>query len=242
MRRTYVIRTAALALCLVTLLTLLGGCSPADGSTPDVPMDVENEGEGSVTTDGQGELKYLSDQPSSMPEFPSDGKTYVAYVVNDTRAGRIVGGAMQCVSEDGKTARVGASANLGYRFVGWSDGVTTAKREGDTAAENTVLTAIFDVATSDFPAVMLTTATGKDVTSKTEYIGGTISVLNADARYEMDDRQMQIRGRGNYTWSGMEKKAYKLKFTEKTALLGVGKAAKTWVLLSNMCDQTLLRN
>lgn len=52
--------------------------------------------------------------------------------------------------------------------------------------------------------------------------------------------QLQIRGRGNITWS-YEKKPYQIKLEKKTDLLSMGKAKK-WVLLANYGDRSLLRN
>ena len=50
-----------------------------------------------------------------------------------------------------------------------------------------------------------------------------------------------IRGRGNTTWQGSEKKPYKLKFEEKQDILGMGKN-KHWILLANYFDESLVRN
>ena len=49
-----------------------------------------------------------------------------------------------------------------------------------------------------------------------------------------------IRGRGNGTWN-MSKNPYKIKLEEKTDLFGMGKS-KTWVLLANYFDGSLIRN
>ena len=49
-----------------------------------------------------------------------------------------------------------------------------------------------------------------------------------------------IRGRGNGTW-GMAKLPYKIKLEEKQNLFGMGKN-KTWVLLANFFDNSLIRN
>ena len=49
-----------------------------------------------------------------------------------------------------------------------------------------------------------------------------------------------IRGRGNGTW-GMEKLPYKIKLEDKADLFGMGKS-KTWVLLANFFDDSLIRN
>jgi hypothetical protein len=50
-----------------------------------------------------------------------------------------------------------------------------------------------------------------------------------------------IRGRGNTTWALHPKKPYRLKFDEKQSLFGL-KKAKSWVLLANYQDPTLLMN
>lgn len=51
---------------------------------------------------------------------------------------------------------------------------------------------------------------------------------------------MEMRGRGNWTWS-QNKKPYQLKLEKSSDLLGMGKA-KTWLLLANVMDASLLRN
>ena len=50
----------------------------------------------------------------------------------------------------------------------------------------------------------------------------------------------QIKGRGNYTW-GQAKRPYAIKCDKKTDWFGFG-AAKDWVLLANITDQTQMRN
>ena len=58
---------------------------------------------------------------------------------------------------------------------------------------------------------------------------------------DMPDMTLEyIRGRGNSTW-GTDKKPYKVKFTEKRDLLGMGES-KHWVLLANRYDNSLIRN
>ncbi|MCR5823442.1 MAG: CotH kinase family protein [Lachnospiraceae bacterium] len=92
------------------------------------------------------------------------------------------------------------------------------------------------------PVLWITTETKEDVTSRDEYIKGTIKADFAKENYFLPETVIDIRGRGNGTWN-FEKKSYKIKFEEKLNLLNVGEGkAKKWVLLANMCDQTLLRN
>lgn len=49
-----------------------------------------------------------------------------------------------------------------------------------------------------------------------------------------------IKGHGNFTWT-LDKKSYNLKFDKKTPLLGM-LPGKTWVLIANRADASLLRN
>lgn len=55
-----------------------------------------------------------------------------------------------------------------------------------------------------------------------------------------DTTRVQIRGRGNSSWYP-EKKPYRLKFEKKTSLLGLEKA-KSWCLINNVFDPTLMHN
>jgi hypothetical protein len=50
----------------------------------------------------------------------------------------------------------------------------------------------------------------------------------------------EIKGRGNHTWK-LAKKPYQIKFAENTAVLGMA-ASKTWILLANAADASLMRN
>ena len=173
-------------------------------------------------------------------DFPPEG-VYIRYLVNLPEAGSISGETLQDVQGQA-TTEVTAVANLGYRFVGWSDGREDSVREGDTADENQVITAIFEYDQLEMPILSIVTETGKDVESKEEYINATLTLLDQDGQYLYDQMEMEIRGRGNYTW-GLEKKSYKMKLSSKQSLLGLGKGkSKKWVLLANHCDQSLLRN
>jgi hypothetical protein len=92
------------------------------------------------------------------------------------------------------------------------------------------------------PILYLTTSTGADVTSKDVYINGNV-VVDANNGYQQDvtNIPVQVKGRGNSTWTLYPKKPYKLKFNSKAAMLGMA-AAKNWALLANYNDKTLMRN
>ena len=108
--------------------------------------------------------------------------------------------------------------------------------------EDTTYTAIFEYDALELPVVSITTETGKDVTSKEEYIGGTIAISHCDKQYELEEMEMEIRGRGNFSWK-TAKKSYRIKLSHSENLLGQGKGeAKAWTLIANHCDQSLIRN
>ncbi len=72
---------------------------------------------------------------------------------------------------------------------------------------------------------------------------GTVTVLSPDADDVVYDGALDaIRGRGNTTWANSEKKPYQMKLSKKADLLGTGEKTKTWLLIANAADPTLLRN
>jgi hypothetical protein len=83
--------------------------------------------------------------------------------------------------------------------------------------------------------------TSSEVVSEDTYVTGT---FNANVNGQFDplpsNIPMNIRGRGNGTWLA-PKKPYRIKFNSKQSLLGLT-AAKSWVLLANYYDKTLIRN
>ena len=93
------------------------------------------------------------------------------------------------------------------------------------------------------PAIRLTTDSGRAITSKTNYVHGTISVEDPTMTYsemEFYSGDMWIRGRGNSTWN-RPKKPYKIKLEENAGLLGMP-SDKEWCLLADYYDRTLVRN
>lgn len=82
------------------------------------------------------------------------------------------------------------------------------------------------------------------IVSKDDYIDATLTMVTYNASNQpftaISAQAIEIRGRGNSTFT-MPKMPYRIKFPSKTALTGEY-AEKTWVLLANYTDQTLLRN
>ena len=90
------------------------------------------------------------------------------------------------------------------------------------------------------PIVYINTEDKTPITSKEEYLNGTIKIVEDLSTRDVFETTMRIKGRGNSTW-GMPKKPYKIKFEKKVSLLGEP-ADKEWILLANYSDKTLLRN
>ena len=74
----------------------------------------------------------------------------------------------------------------------------------------------------------------------TKYPGNSLTLLDADGRELLSAADVEIKGRGNFTWT-RDKKPYQIKFDKKTDLFGMGKSKK-WVLLANAVDPSGLRN
>ncbi len=101
------------------------------------------------------------------------------------------------------------------------------------AAERQQLTSI--------PTVYIDTDNSAPITGKEDYVKGTVTVMSDDDSEVCSELSMGIRGRGNSTW-GMPKKPYRIKFDSKTNFLNLPAKAKSWVLLANYADKTLMRN
>lgn len=109
--------------------------------------------------------------------------------------------------------------------------------------------AIFAVDVSGtLPVIYINIDGGAEVTSKNTYLSATyyvdpMGVAGVEAIGSVDAQlPLQIKGRGNYTWTGFDKKPYKIKLDRKTALMGMNKS-KQFVLLAHADDNKgFLRN
>ena len=107
--------------------------------------------------------------------------------------------------------------------------------------------------TPDLPTINITLPAGVTQSTldggskETVYAPTTIGTEDASGTtYAADDLATvgpvagEIKGRGNYTWK-LAKKPYQIKLDKSRPLLGLP-AAKTWVLLANHADASLMRN
>ena len=94
---------------------------------------------------------------------------------------------------------------------------------------------------SGLPVVKIDINNGKEITEKVSaYENAYIKVIDKKNPQYSFETEVGVRGRGNTTWT-YPKKPWRIKFDKKTSMLGFG-AAKSWVLLANYQDQTLMIN
>lgn len=94
---------------------------------------------------------------------------------------------------------------------------------------------------SNVPTLYIETENGAPIQSKNgDYVKAVIHLVDGDDVTVYD--KLGVRGRGNSTW-GLAKKPYRIKFDKKQEFLGPDRAkAKSWTLLANHADKTLMRN
>ena len=89
------------------------------------------------------------------------------------------------------------------------------------------------------PHIYIDTDGGVPIVEKRVYIDANVRIEGGD-KYDDFEARGAIRGRGNSTWT-MPKKPYRFKLKEKASLLGLA-AEKSWVLLQNYIDPSLMCN
>ncbi len=226
MRLKQILHTV-LAAALLTGAFLLMSCSgPAD------------PGETAGITDTGDTFAETTEAQLAVPEE----EFFLNYKVSPADAGYISGIASQTLLAGEKSTTVEAVASAGYQFVEWSDGTRNAVHRPMSVKESQTVYAIFEQVIDSCPVVYITTEDGKSVESDWRTVGCTISVDNIEKRYIVMEAAADIKCRGNASM-GWPKKSYTIRFTESQKLGGLGEGkSKNWVLVSNHCDQSLLRN
>ena len=139
-----------------------------------------------------------------------------------------------------RTATCELSIPVGWVFTptsgnNWASG--SWKKPGEEAAYSCTL-----------PVMFINTDGAVPITSKEDYVYADFYIDNMGIEgiesvgSKENPEMMQIRGRGNYTWSSFDKKPYRLKLDSKMPLLGM-KRNKHWALMANADDDMAgLRN
>ena len=123
-----------------------------------------------------------------------------------------------------------------------NDKLITITYAGQTTTMN-ITVSDYPIYESNLPVVYINTENGAKITSKVDYVNATMKIQGNDTYSDSSilyDGEIEIRGRGNTTWS-MPKKPYKIKLDKKANLFDMGKN-KHWVLLANYSDESLMRN
>ena len=99
-----------------------------------------------------------------------------------------------------------------------------------------------DVQKSTMPRLDINTG-GASISSSDVYTSASVTLSRCDNEFEFSDASAGIRLRGNSTMM-VDKKPYRLKFDVKRNMLGLNNGAefKSWVLLADYYDSSLLRN
>lgn len=90
--------------------------------------------------------------------------------------------------------------------------------------------------TGTLPLVYMTTASGQPITDKENYVPGTVYIDPLTTGLDSLGSAAapiaaQLKGRGNWTWNGFDKRPYRIKFDKKQSVFGLPKN-KHWVLLA----------
>ena len=93
---------------------------------------------------------------------------------------------------------------------------------------------------ADITQLAIETENQASIVSKDDYIRAQMTLSCVQNPTHNLTVETRIRGRGNSTW-GMPKKPYKLKLDDAASLLGMSEG-KSWALLANYADKSLLRN
>ena len=111
------------------------------------------------------------------------------------------------------------------------------------ASEDTTKTyTVYVHSFTGLPVVWIETEGRKDITSKDVYLQADFKLVEdvvTRSAGDVVEASVNIKGRGNSTW-GMPKKPYRLKFDKKVSLINEPKD-KSWVLLNNYADKSMIR-
>ncbi len=177
---------------------------------------------------------HIEESEHAMSEWSVDSSVYYA----DTHT--VIGTVEKRGCEECGYSQLKALPSLGYKFIGWDTGI----KDNVIGIYNSQfigrVEAIFQKEVMELPIMEINTKDAAEIVSKDDYLQCTVTVGNAEESHCFEQNKAKIKGRGNSTWS-MPKKPYKLKFDQKIDLFGNG-SAKTWTLIANYCDPSLIRN
>ncbi|MCH5328255.1 MAG: CotH kinase family protein [Coprobacter sp.] len=95
---------------------------------------------------------------------------------------------------------------------------------------------------TNLPLVSFNTPGMAQIKSKDDkHPNSYISIVSENGTQIIEDDSVQMKGRGNGSWT-FPKKPFQLKFNKKKRVLDAPAKAKKWTLINNYGDRTLMRN
>ena len=95
--------------------------------------------------------------------------------------------------------------------------------------------------TYNVPIIFVTTDDGTSITSKSRWWTGKVRIDGAGVFPDMPETPIQIKGRGNSSWTSSGKAPYHMKFETATKVLGL-KKGKHWNLIANAQSRSMTTN
>lgn len=258
-------RIISAAVIIVMLTAMLGGCAKKNENPESSETTANNQQTEAEKTGNNGDTDKQQDskKPDQPEKKPSDNKNTSENnnqtqkpadnaSDNPTTAPKPSESEYQSPSvstgnnndldpEEIEVEHFDSDGKVDTRFEGKEDELPYVDQASTTVSDFTVTADNYNEEQLSLPIIKINTSDGKDITSKTEYVSSTVSITNTVKNHTLTNAAADVRGRGNSTWQYFDKKAYKLKFTVKTDLFGMG-AAKKWVLLANALDESMMRN
>lgn len=132
---------------------------------------------------------------------------------------------------------------VGYTFQRWvnEDG-TLWDYDKVITVDTYNIYAEFEYDFLEVPAIIINTDEKQEITSKENYTSSKVSIVNTNEEWQLNELSAGVRLRGYSSSWHYPKKSYRIKFDKKQSVLGSSYKAKSWTLIANHCDKTLLRN
>ena len=200
------------------------------GESANMPFTVKDEGYS---------FNYSVSTPQSQVRLMLDGgKTPDGFYLSDVYYNESERAYIAVIADDGKGKKYDTDAYIAIIHRNAETGAESFVKSGaihimaETTPAGTVKTGL--------PIVYVNTDGGKAITSKTDWVTGSVSIRGQGSIEGMNPATCRIRGRGNTTWT-WPKKPYLVAFDEQQSVFGFPRH-KRWVLLANFMDRTLMRN
>jgi len=126
--------------------------------------------------------------------------------------------------------------------------VKNGKGTMDIVVDGNVVMSITVYQTSELPELYIVSDDpqneGRDYVdeSKSNETTGSVTLISESGTVSYEGDLSQIKARGNSTFAHFDKKAYQIKLEEADDLLENGESVKTWVLLANYADATMMHD